>query len=183
MRATSVAVLVLLTLPAFAASQTAKPRPEIGVRGGVLRITEKDDFGSRTSTTLALPAGFFIAPGGIHATFFVSPRIALEPQLGFLRISDENDSFSLLTLAGQVNAFLGPDATRAPYLFGQVATLREDDSGSSESQTGFGGGLGYRKVHRESIALRYEARFRRWTGRGLTTNELGFLIGIGAVIR
>ena len=176
-------VVLLVAFPSLLAAQTEKPRPEIGVRGGWMQISEKSDFGDNKYSMLALPTGVFGSAGGMHATFFVAPRVALEPQLGLMRLSEDGDSFMLTALALQPMFFLGADATKAPYVFAQVATLRESEADESDSRNAFGGGVGYRKVHRESLAMRYELRFRRWSDEFSKINEIGVLIGVGAVIR
>lgn len=165
-------------------TQRTLPRPEIGVRGGYMHFSQHSDFGSESFSMIAMPAGAFGPAGGIHAAVFLSPRFALEPQVGLIRFSQEgSDAFTTLMLAMQANGFLGPDATKSPYLFAQLGRLEQDNGGSSEGQTTFGGGLGYRKVHRESIAMRYELRYRHWTGQDITMNEFGVLVGVAAVIR
>ena len=75
-----------------------------------------------------------------------------------------------------------PNATHAPYVLAQLATLREDDAGSSDSQNAVGAGIGYRNVVRQSVGLRYELMARRWTGRGRTVNEIALVFGVGAVL-
>ena len=187
MRSTIVVTLALLASAHAAPAQTVdavmRPRPEIGIRGGFLSITQKSDFGSESYTAVALPSAAPFMPGGIHFTFFTSPRFALEPQLSILRLSDGGNAFTLTHAALQANYFLAADATRAPYLFGQVGTIVEDEGDGSDNQSGFGGGIGYRRVYRESIALRYEARYRRWSSEFAKTNEFGLLVGVAAVIR
>ena len=183
MRTALAAAFALLASAHPALAQSPKPRPEIGIRGGIMRVTEKNDFGSQSYTVMALPAGPPFAPGGVHLTLFMSPRFAIEPELGIVRISDEGSSFMLTTAALQFNGFLGADANKSPYLFAQVATIREDEDGGGDSDNAFGVGAGYRKVYRESIALRYELRYRRWSRPFGSANEFGLLIGFGAVIR
>jgi hypothetical protein len=166
-----------------AQNATPKPRPEIGFRAGFMHVSTSSDFGDESFTAISLPTTVPFTPGGIHFLFFPAPRFALEPMLSMVRLSDDDGSFMLSNIALQANGFLGPDATRAPYLFAQIATLREDEGDGSDSQTGFGAGIGYRRVIRESLALRYELRYRRWDLDGANSNEIGLLIGVGAVIR
>lgn len=175
-------ILALCAAPALA--QSPKPDPEVGIRGGWMRLSSRSTFGDETFTAIVLPGSPPFVGGGVHAAFFASPQVALEPQLGFIRLSSEGGNFALTYLALQVNGFLAPDARRSPYVFAQLGTLREDESGgSSDSQIGIGGGVGYRRVYRESVSLRYEARYRRWSGReDFTTTEWALLIGLGVVL-
>jgi hypothetical protein len=182
MRSRLALVVALLAVPGIAASQNARranPGMEIGIRGGWMRLS--DEF-SKVSM-LSIPVSVLgPATGGVHATVFVSPTVAIEPQFAMIRVSDSGDTFTFTTLAAQVMGFLAPDARRAPYVFGHVAIMKQSDPISSETQQAFGGGVGYRVVVRQSLGIRYEARWRQWSGGGTSSNEIALLIGLGAVL-
>jgi len=175
--------LAMVAVPTFAAAQAAEtPRPEIGIRAGLLRVERKTDFFSTTGTIVTLPTSPFLIGDGIHALFFTGPRFGLEPHVGIMRISEEDFSTTVWSLALQGNYFLAPDATKAPYIFGILGRVQQSDDSDSEGQTSFGGGIGYRKVYGGSLAMRYELRYRHWTGSDIKMNEFGLLIGVGAII-
>ena len=188
MRATFASALLAITLVAVPAGAQSNPEPEIGFRYGYTRLSADNGFGTTDKlNVIALPGMMFLSPGGIHAMFFVNPKVSLEPQLGFLRTSEGDASSSLLFLALQPNFFLGPDARRAPYVFATLGLVRESDSfgGTSDSDTQnmFGGGIGYRRVLRNVVATRYELRFRRFSSDGgMEINEIGLQMGLGVVI-
>ena len=181
-------LVLSLALPLSLVAQTRTlPEPEIGFRAGFARISMDDGAGGTDRVSfLTLPGAVLASPGGIHFTLFVSEKVALEPQLGFIRSSSSGFSSSLMFLALQPQLFLGPDARRAAYLFGHIGLLREANSGGggSESQNVLGAGIGYRKVLRRVIATRYELRIRRFGENGPTgeATELALLFGFGAVI-
>lgn len=184
------AALSAATLLAAGAGAQRLPEPEIGFRAGYTRLSMDDGAGGTDKVSVvSLPGAMFLSPGGIHVMFFMTPRLSLEPQFGFIRTSNDGASSSLLYLALQPNYFLARDPRRAPYIFGLVGVLRDTDSfgGSSntDSQNLFGGGIGYRHVVRNVIATRYEFRFRRFSADGpggQELNEIGLLVGLGVVI-
>ena len=184
-------LLLSLALPLSLGAQTRSiPEPEIGFRAGFARLSVDDGLGGTDRVTLvALPGAVFASPGGIHWTVFLTEKLAIEPQFGYIRTSTGGFASSLMFLALQPQYFLGPDARRAPYLFAQVGILRDTDSGggstNTDSQNVFGGGIGYRKVLRRVVATRYELRFRRFSADGPggeELNEVALLFGLGMVI-
>ena len=191
MRSISRFALLSLALPMVAIAQPKTvPESEIGIRGGWARLTSDDGAGGTDRVNvIAIPGAVFVSPGGIHWTFFLNEKLALEPQFGYIRSSNGGFSSSLMFLGLQPELFLQPDARKAPYLFAQVGILRDTDSGggssNTDSQNVFGGGVGYRKVLRRVVATRYELRFRRFSADGpggVELNEVALLFGLGFVI-
>ena len=190
MRTTVVSALLTITLAVAAAGAQSMPEPELGFRAGFTRLSSDDGAGgTQTVNIISVPGMMFLSPGGIHYMFFLNEKVSLEPQLGFMRTSNDGASSSLLFLALQPNLFLGPDARRSAYVFGTLGVLRDTDSfgGSSNTDTQnlFGGGIGYRRVVRNVLATRYEFRFRRFSADGPggeALNEIGLLVGLGVVI-
>ena len=183
--------LVLLAVPLSLSAQARSiPESEIGFRAGWARLTSDDGAGGTDKVSIiAIPGAVFSSPGGIHFTFFLTEKLALEPQFGYIRTSSNGFSSSLMFVGIQPQYFLGTDARRAPYLFAHVGILRDTDSGggasNTDSQNAFGGGIGYRKVLRRVIATRYELRFRRFSADGpggQELNEVALLFGLGALI-
>lgn len=191
MRSMTRLALFALTLPTMAAAQSRTlPEHEIGVRGGWARLSQDDGVGGTDKlSTISIPGALFISPGGLHWTFFLTEKLALEPQFAYIRSSSEGFSSSIMFLALQPELFLGPDARRAPYVFAHFGVMRDTDSGGgtsdTDSQNVFGGGVGYRKVVKKVVATRYELRFRRFGADvpgGAETNEIAILFGLGFVI-
>lgn len=175
--------LLLLIESSVASAQQKLPGIEIGFRGGWAQVKAKDSFSEEKSTAVAVPTGFFGPVSGIHATFFVSPRFALEPQFGLMRFSSNGNTFSLTMLAVQVMGFLAADAEHSPYVFGHFVTVQEASTGlASESHNGVGAGFGYRTVVRKSLGLRSELRVEHRKESGTTINEIALLFGVGAVL-
>lgn len=190
MRSTLVAALLAISVSATGAGAQRLPEPEVGFRAGYTRLSmDNGSGGTDRVNMMSLPGSMFLSPGGVHVMFFVTEKVSLEPQFGFIRTSDGDASSSLLFLALQPNLFLGSDARRAPYIFATVGLLRDTDSfgGSSNTDTQnlFGGGIGYRRIVRNVLATRYEFRFRRFSADGpggQELNEIGLLVGLGVVI-
>jgi hypothetical protein len=193
MRAPLTLALVAVLVPTLATSQSppANPEPEIGFRAGWARLSQEDPSGggSETINTISIPGSSFFLGNGIHFTFFLAPQFALEPQLGYMRFSQSGESQSFTFLGLQPEYYLTAGAQRSAYFFGQIGMLRQHESFSggsdSESRNIFGGGLGYRRVIREALAMRYEVRLRRIAEGDFdpAITEIGILIGVGAVIR
>ena len=182
MRTSPLPVFVVFLAASVVSAQPKTPGPEIGFRSGWARSTTKSGSFTDKTSTLAVPASFFGPVSGMHLTLFVSPRFALEPQLGMMRVSSGGDTFSVTMLAAQGMAFLGPDAEHAPYVFAQAVTIQSDNSGgSSQGQSGFGAGFGVRQVVGK-LGLRYELRLQRRSGDGDTVNEVALLFGMGTVL-
>jgi hypothetical protein len=183
MRSCSMLVMALV-VPSLLMSQEL-PRPELGFRSGIVHRSTGGLFnGTEASTAVVISDGPFGSGGGFHYLFFPSPRFGVEPQVGLMRLTSDGDTFQLLTLGAQVNAFLGPDATRAPYVFGIFRSMAASSTGSStQTNNAIGLGFGFRRVIREALAIRYEGRFLSWSGDGDDATEIAFLISLGAVIR
>ena len=190
MRSTVRLALCAMTLPFAEAGAQRLPEPELGFRAGFSQLRSDDGAGGTDKiSVVGIPGTMFINPGGIHFMFFVNEKVSLEPQLGYLRTSSNGSSSSLLFLALQPNYFFTAGALRSGYLFGQVGILRDTDSFSgtsnTDSQSLFGGGIGYRRVVRRVLSTRYEFRFRRFSADGpggFAVDEISLLVGLGVVI-
>jgi hypothetical protein len=190
MRSTVVAGLLAVALSAAGAGAQRLPEPEFGFRAGYTRLSMDDGVGGTEKVNaISVPGAIFLSPGGLHFMFFMTPRVSLEPQLGYIRTSSGDASSSLLFLALQPNLFFGTDVRRSGYVFATIGLLRDTDSfgntSNADTQNIFGGGIGYRRVVRNVLATRYEFRFRRFSADGPggdEVNEVGLLIGLGVVI-
>lgn len=180
-RITGMVALVLLLFAAGAvqAQDSVRPRPEIGFRGG-LTIFRED--GSNLSV-LSFPAGNFFTAGTVYATMFATPNLALEPQVGILRIGTESGSSGLFTAAFQVNQFFRDPSAGSVFGLLNVGFTTGFGSGSSDSIYAAGGGAGYRTIVSETLGVRLEGRYRRlFSDEGTGMNEFSVLVGLGAVL-
>ncbi len=72
----------------------------------------------------------------------------------------------------------GDAAAASPYLFGHAAVF--ELGGGSDATPAFGGGIGYRKMAAEHVAIRIEGRYRRWIDSHL--NDFTASFGLGVVL-
>ena len=176
-------VYLAFVAASVASAQAKTPGIEIGVRSGWTHTRVNSGGVTEKLNTVAVPAGLFGAVSGVHVTVFPWPRLALEPQLGVVRVTRDGDTFSVAMFAGQGMVFLRPDAEHAPYLFGQALWVQTDNTGgNSQGQYGFGGGIGLRQVVRKSLGLRYELRLQGRWGSNEDATEVALLFGMGTVL-
>lgn len=170
------AVLVLAVADAGHAQESVRPRPEIGFRGGISML--RDD--GQSLTMISFPESGFFSGSTAYAMLFVGNTLAVEPQLGFIRISSESSSSSVLTAAAQLNAFFADPEAGAPFAFVNAGITRPEDS----ELYALGAGAGYRAIVSQTLGLRIEGRYRQLFGEGEnnTANEFSLLIGVGAVL-
>ncbi|MEO5510445.1 MAG: hypothetical protein ABIS27_07420 [Longimicrobiales bacterium] len=175
MRAVAITMVAGALLAGSAQAQD-KPRPEIGIRGGFAHYKAAGE----SFSVLVTPGSQLASPAVIHLTYFATPRIALEPQLGFIRSSGAGTTVSVLSLGGQVMGFLR-EADHSPYAF-VLAGMDRQTGIVDDNQYGVGAGIGYRTILREALAVRLEGRFRRITDDGSHVDEIAALVGFGAVM-
>jgi hypothetical protein len=170
------ALLVLAVADAGHAQESVRPRPEIGFRGGISMLREDGE----SLTVISLPESNFFAGSTAYAMLFVSNTLAVEPQLGFIRVSSESSSSSVLTAAAQLNAFFADPEEGAPFAFVNAGITRPEDG----ELYAVGAGAGYRAIVSQTLGLRIEGRYRRLFAEGANdgTNEFSLLVGIGAVL-
>ena len=175
----SVAIVVWMLALASAAAAQSRPATELGIRGGWFHYSGDDD---EDFSNLTLPGDGQIGVNTIYATIFAAPRLAVEPHFGLIRFSDDDNASTRFSVGAQLMGFLNADATRSPYVFATGSLVRASSDSNSDSFGALGAGLGYRTVVRSSLGLRFEARYRRWSNDGESVNELGLLVGMGAVL-
>lgn len=173
LRAVSV-VLGLLALGGTAA-QAAEPKVELGA--SVIGATIGLDDDNKVKSIGVPSGGFGVVNPGVYAALFVAPRVAIEPQLGFIWVSNDGSSEHILNFVAQGDVFLGDTAKSAPYVFGAVGVL--DVSGSSRTPKSVAGGVGYRALAGERLTLRLDGRVTHFTEEG--GNALSFGLSIGGL--
>jgi len=184
MRSTSTAAAmvagVLLACPHLAGAQDREDRKaEVGVGlAGFSVISQQDD----TTTVLGVPNGGFFPTPAVYASFFVTPKLALEPQLGLVYLSGGDSSLHAATLTGQVDYFFKGRETPSPYLLARGSLVDAGGDGDSETRFSFGAGLGYRVPVGGRAVLRFEGRFDRRLARdfdpGVNTFAAAINLGI-----
>jgi hypothetical protein len=154
----ALAALAVITLAprALHAGEAENRKAEVGV--GIVGLSVYSQEGE-TITTLGVPSATFVTPAAVYASFFVTPSLALEPQLGVVYVSGDDASFHIATLAGQVDYFFKGRERPSPYVFGRGSFSNVGGDGDSDSSSSFGGGLGYRFPVGGRALLRLEGRF------------------------
>jgi hypothetical protein len=154
----ALAALAVITLApgALHAGDAENRKAEIGV--GIVGLSVYSQEGE-TITVLGAPNTTFVAPASVYASFFVTPRLALEPQLGVLYVSQDGESYHIATFAGQVGYFFKGRERPSPYVFGRGSFTNVGGDDDSDTGSSFGGGLGYRFPVGGRALLRLEGRF------------------------
>jgi hypothetical protein len=105
-------------------------------------------------------SGTFFTQGPLaYAAFSVSPKVALEGQLGLTYLSYDDESIHVLSFATQLDYLFKGDHVSSPYAF---LRARVDNSGGdddSETHTGLGGGIGYRLRAGDRAVVRFDGRY------------------------
>ncbi len=179
------ATFIGLTL-ALAAGATAQERPrfEIGTALGVT-ITVPDGGGDNI-TSFGIPGGATVfTPPPIYVSIFATPNVMIEPQISFLTVSGSGESETFFSGVAQLGYLFTPERSGSPYVAAHAGVL-SFSNGSSESNVGIGGGVGYRVAVGTGLAVRFEGRVRKWTDESSwpgRATEWMILLGIGGVIR
>lgn len=175
---TIAAFLALTGLAAATSAAQARPGAEIGTSVGVTILSQ-----SGTSlTTIGIPAGLgpFAQPS-VYATFFPTPSLMIEPQVGLAHISGSTNSVTTVELGAQFGYLVTPAERGSAYVAANVGWQTFSVTGSA-SGVGVGGAVGYRAQVGRGFAVRLEARYRHWMGDFDGLNEIGFGIGLGGII-
>ena len=153
------AALVALGLLVLLPSPAAADEPSVEV--GTTMASLLAGVGDNDTTLLGVPpinAGF--GNPGIYTSLFVTPHVAIEPQLGLVWQSTGGRSSHLLTLNGQVDYFVDGLRRSSAFVFGSVGVT--DGSGSSNPKN-LGFGVGYRIPVASRLAFRLDAGFQHYT--------------------
>jgi len=164
-------VLGILAIPSYAAAQ---PKAEVGgsLAGIMIGLGDNDE------TVFGVPSATFgLATPGVYASFFTSPNLAVEPQLGLVVASSGGHSSHVLSAAAQVDYFL--NGVTENSLYGLVAAGVLDVSGDTSSPKSLSFGAGYRMPVGGRLVFRVDGRFSHFTaGAG---NALSFGLSIGGL--
>jgi len=173
----SLTVVAALALCAGVARAQHPTKVEVGTHlGATVHFGSGDaewSAGAPAPSSLTPP----LAWPAFYVTVFATPSVMVEPQVAFAWSSAFEEA--IFSGALQLGYLLQPRASSSPYfsLHGGWTTLY----GSAKSGF-FGGGVGMRFLVKRVLAVRTEARFRRWTCEGCELNEVALNIGLGAAL-
>lgn len=136
--------------------------------------------GDDNVTIVGVPSGgFTMLSPAVYGSFFLGPKVAIEPQVGLLWISHDDDSDHILNLTGQIDYFLLGSDRSSPYLFAAAGLI--EASGTDHTPKTYGGGIGYRVLFGDRLAMRFDGRYTHYTsgngGDGENTVSLTMSIG------
>lgn len=168
-----VGLMAMLALAAAAVPAFAQDQPKVEVGASLANLTV--GLGDNDFTTFGVPSSLssFMTPG-VYVSFFATPKIAIEPQVGLIVISGGGETDHLLNVAGQVSYFTRGAGASSPFIFGTVGLVNASDE---DSVTSFGGGAGYRFRVGDSLTLRTDGRFTHFSDGGGNTLSLTLSIG------
>jgi hypothetical protein len=176
-RALRTAILVAIAcLPASAFAQT--PRVELGasLANAIIGIDDDD-----TGTVFGVPSGGFgLMNPGVYGSFFVLPRLALEPQIGLVVASFGGETSHLVNVAGQVNYFFSDTSRAAMYVLGSAGVF--DASGGGTNPKTVSAGVGYRMPVGQNLSFRLDGRYARFIIDDDGSNTLAFTFSIGGIL-
>lgn len=171
----SLGIAAAAILAATATPAQAQAKLELGA--SLANLTT--GLGDNDGTSFGIPSSFFgITQPGVYASIFAGPNLSIDPQIGLIVVSGGGDTNHILNLAGQVNYYTKGTGASSPYIFGNVGLITATDSDSLNS---FGGGVGYRILASEHVAIRLDAKFTHYSdgvGNTISANiSLGGLFG------
>jgi hypothetical protein len=115
----------------------------------------------------------------VYASFFVLPRLALEPQLALVVSTFNGRLLHNVNLGGQVDYFFTDVGSPAAYVFGSASIV--DTSGIRSHPKSISAGLGYRVPVGENLAFRLDGRYARVTTENAAGNAIAFTFSIGGL--
>lgn len=159
-----------------AGAQSAGYPVEIGTQAvGLVHVSRQD---LSSSTNFTLPGGGLLTLPTVYATIFVSPVVALEPEVAYEHQSSGGSSSWVGAALLRVGGYFSGARQDSPFLNGELGVLGTD----GDSHVGFGVGGGYRwLVANRRLAIRLEGRVRRWQEHPRLT-EVGAVLGVGVVL-
>lgn len=168
-------VLAAVWMPSAVHAQT--PKVEIGasLASAVVGVGENNG-----GTVFGIPSGGFgLTNPGVYASFFVLPRLAIEPQLGLVVASFDGDTSHLVNVVGQVSYFLSDTARPAAYVLGSAGII--DVSGGSTNPKSLSAGLGYRIPVGENLSFRLDGRYTRFIVEDEGSNTIAFTFSLAGL--
>jgi hypothetical protein len=171
--------LAMATVPTALGAQST----EVGMASGLSVFTaEGEDL-----TIFGLPGdGLFLPTANVYATFFATPELAVEPQLGVVVVDGGGNTEWIGRFGAQLGYHFSGGDVSSPYAAANGAWIRDSDENSNFS---LGAAVGYRVLLPPGLALRFEAGYARWfIGGGdevfqpADLNQFRVGIGIGGLV-
>jgi hypothetical protein len=174
------ALLVAIYLGATTGAAQAKPAGEIGTSLGVTILSAS----GQSVTRIGVPGNGIQASPALYATFFTSPSVMIEPQLAFTSLSGGGSTVTSIGLALQFGYLFNPATKGSGYIAANAAyeSLSTGGGGPSANGPGLGASLGYRVKVKSRLAIRLDARYRRWFSDFANVNEFGIGMSLGAIL-
>lgn len=164
-----------LSLVGTLAAAQSESKNEVGTLVGVTILSV-----SGTSVThVGIPGDGIQASPTLYISIFATPSLFIEPQLALTSISSSGSHITSFAFAGQLGYLFTPRASGSGYVAANVAYQTLSD-GTSINGEGLGGAVGYRIKVKNSLAIRVDARYRRWFSDFKDLNEFGIGLGLGA---
>lgn len=170
-----VTVLAAALLAATAAPAQAQNN---GIEVGTSLASIMIGFGDGSATVLGLPSGGFgILNPGLYASFFVSPKLAIEPQVGLMVFSSGGNAAHLANVSGQVGYYTRGNRVNTPYFFGSAGIISA--TGAPTTPASVSGGAGYRMALGDRLTMRIDGRITHFTeGAG---NAFAITLSLGGI--
>lgn len=154
-------ILCLSAVLCVIAPSVARAQQRVEVGASLLNATFIVN--DEKATLIGVPSSpFEIINPGLYVSFFLGERVSIEPQIGAIVVSANDDTNHLLNAAMQVNFFLKESTGSAPYLFASAGFI--DASGADYTPKTFGAGVGYRMRLGDRLVCKIDGRYVRMTG-------------------
>ena len=174
----AVAVTAAITLLGSTAYAQDAATVELGTMLGASIYSQ----GGETVTRIAVPGNGVgilstVGAGSTLYTTFFSGGVMVQPALGFSVLSGSGETITIIGLEGHLGyAFAGAGANSF-YVSAHPAFAYASFSGSSDSEFGAGFRIGYRLLAATSLAIRFEAGYRRWFDTDINEITIGMALG------
>ena len=158
-------LVAMALLPTGVVSQT-----ELGLDAGAV-ITR---VAGSSLTTLQVPAS------ALRVGFWAGDKVIFEPLVTFAYVNGGGSSATALELVPGLDFLLGEGGA---YVRAEVAIAYASSGGSSNSDFGFGGGIGTRKANEDGTALvRVEGVVQRWPDEFAAATVIRLLVGFSFIV-
>lgn len=173
-RATALGLALVLVTPVALPAQASS---ELGTTLGLVVLHQ-----TASITYITGPGGGMLANPTLYYTYFSARGPLIEPQLGFTFVSSSGGTARRILLALQIGTLQHPAARGSTYAAVNIGLISADGGGSGSTAFAIGAAGGYRARVGRGLAVRGEARYRRWLGYLDGLNEYGLVLGIAGII-
>ena len=177
-RRATVRVLLIAAILVLGTALPARAQDR-GVELGTSLASLMVGFGDNgTGTILGVPSGGFgILNPGLFVSCFVTPKVAIEPQVGLLVVSSNGDSVHIANVGVQADYFINGTRRSSPYVFGGAGFIHTTDADVTPKS--FGAGAGYRAALGDRLTMRVDGRVTHFTEGG--GNVFALTVSLGGM--